>query len=163
MVILFYFILFTLIVYAGYKLYLTTKLDYEGQKSFTVCGTPNYIAPEVIEGRQGYSFEIDVWALGVILYTMLVGKPPFESATIKNTYHAIKNNLWEFPAERAHLISPAAKDLICRILLTEPSHRLEIYEIENHPFLNGPGIIPRNLNPALLAIKPPQEYVDHFE
>ena len=56
----------------------------------TVCGTPNYIAPEVISNTtQGHSFEVDVWAVGVILYTLLVGKPPFEDVDAKSTYRRI--------------------------------------------------------------------------
>ena len=44
-----------------------------------MCGTPNYIAPEVLEGKGGHSYEVDVWSLGVIMFEMLVGYPPFFS------------------------------------------------------------------------------------
>jgi polo-like kinase 1 len=49
----------------------------------TVCGTPNYIAPEVLKHETGHSFEVDVWALGIIMYALLIGKPPFETNDIK--------------------------------------------------------------------------------
>ena len=59
---------------------LAAKLDSEGEKRRTVCGTPNYIAPEVLNSKVcGHSFEADIWSIGVILYTLLVGRPPFET------------------------------------------------------------------------------------
>lgn len=65
---------------------LSCKLEYHGQRRSTICGTPNYIAPEVITSGVGYSTEVDVWALGVIIYTMLTGRPPFETNNVKQTY-----------------------------------------------------------------------------
>ncbi len=58
-----------LIVYIG----LATKVA-EGERKKTMCGTPNYMAPEIVERGQFHSFEVDVWALGVILYLMLFGR-----------------------------------------------------------------------------------------
>ena len=53
----------------------------------TICGTPNYIAPEILfDTQNGHSFEVDIWSLGVVMYTMLVGKPPFQTKDIKTIY-----------------------------------------------------------------------------
>ena len=65
---------------------LATKVDFDGERKKTLCGTPNYIAPEVL-GKKGHSYEVDVWSLGCILFTLLVGKPPFETQTLKDTYN----------------------------------------------------------------------------
>jgi polo-like kinase 1 len=47
---------------------LATKLEFEGEKKKTICGTPNYIAPEILEGKTGHSYEVDIWSLGVIMF-----------------------------------------------------------------------------------------------
>jgi serine/threonine protein kinase len=64
---------------------LATKLSYPEEKKRTVCGTPNYIAPEILQ-HSGHSFEVDIWSTGIIIYTLLVGKPPYESTDVKNQY-----------------------------------------------------------------------------
>ncbi len=66
-----------------------------------MCGTPNYIAPEILvpslTSPGGHSFEVDTWAIGVIIYTLLVGKPPFETNDVKLTYARIKQAQYSFP------------------------------------------------------------------
>merc|ERR1712100_987611 len=100
---------------------LGTKLDFEGEKKRTICGTPNYIAPEVLEGRVGHSYEVDIWSLGVIIYTLIIGKPPFETNDVKTTYKKIRMNNYQFPDHVP--ISDAARDLIRKILILEPGKR----------------------------------------
>lgn len=64
---------------------LATKLEFLNEKKRSICGTPNYIAPEIISG-QGYSYSVDIWSIGVIIYTLLVGIPPFETDNVADTY-----------------------------------------------------------------------------
>nr|XP_026484677.1 serine/threonine-protein kinase polo isoform X2 [Vanessa tameamea]XP_026484678.1 serine/threonine-protein kinase polo isoform X2 [Vanessa tameamea] len=68
---------------------LAARIEYEGERKQTLCGTPNYIAPEILT-KKGHSFEVDIWSLGCIMYTLLVGKPPFETSTLRDTYKRIK-------------------------------------------------------------------------
>lgn len=75
---------------------LATKIDFYGEKKKTICGTPNYIAPEILESK-GHSYEVDVWSFGVIIYTLVYGRPPFESKDVKDTYKKIKDCSFSFP------------------------------------------------------------------
>ncbi len=139
---------------------LATKLDFDGEKKRTICGTPNYIAPEVLEGKSGHSYEVDIWSLGVIIYTLIIGKPPFETTDVKATYRRIKQISYSFPE---HInISEAARDLIQRILCGDPSRRPNLDEILQHEFINHGGQIPKNLPQSFLACPPSAQYIRQF-
>jgi len=111
---------------------LATRLAHPSERKRTICGTPNYIAPEVLNSSTGHSFEVDVWSMGVIMYTMLIGKPPFETTSVKSTYKKIRANSYDFPDNIA--ISPAAKQLIQQILHAKPELRPTPIEMKHHPF-----------------------------
>mmetsp|Transcript_48848 Transcript_48848/g.147179 ORF Transcript_48848/g.147179 Transcript_48848/m.147179 type:complete len:1011 (-) Transcript_48848:184-3216(-) len=116
---------------------LATKVTSSEEKRKTICGTPNYIAPEVIDGNKetrGHSFEVDIWSMGVILFTTLVGKPPYESKDVKSTYQRILANQYSFPSHVP--ISQHAKDLIASMLQTRPEKRPSLNQIRSHPFLS---------------------------
>jgi len=139
---------------------LATKLEFEGQKRRTICGTPNYIAPEILDGKQGHCNEVDIWSLGVVLYALIVGKPPFETNDVKSTYNRIRMNAYSFPD---HLqISEQAKSLITRILRTEPSMRPTLDEIMEHPFFHMGYSIPKLLPASTLAVPPSESYLRQF-
>ena len=127
---------------------LATKVDYDGERKKTLCGTPNYIAPEVL-GKKGHSYEVDVWSLGCILYTLLVGKPPFETQTLKETYTRIRKNEYHVPSR----VGPLAKNLIQKLLQHDPSRRPSVAEILQDDFMTM-GYLPPRLPVSCLTMAP---------
>ena len=139
---------------------LATRLEFDGEKKRTICGTPNYIAPEVLDGKQGHSYEVDIWSLGVIIYTLIIGKPPFETSDVKTTYRRIRMNAYTFPEHVP--ISEQAKDLITQILVTDPLKRPSLDSILAHDFFNQGSTIPKLLPPSTLACPPSASYMRQF-
>ena len=133
---------------------LATQLASPDEKRKTICGTPNYIAPEILDNRSdGHSFEVDIWSLGVIMYTMLVGKPPFETKDVKSTYKRIRANAYSFPASAG--ICEHAESLIRWILHTRPERRPTLGQIRAHPFFSRHGaLIPVALPESALRAAP---------
>jgi polo-like kinase 1 len=139
---------------------LATKLEYENDRRKTVCGTPNYIAPEIISGKEGHSYEVDIWSLGVIIYTLLIGKPPFETSDVKTTYRRIKMNAYSFPD---HIrISSVARDLITKILNLDPKKRPTLDQILEHSFLHMGVSVPKLLPLSTLSCPPPSSFIKQF-
>ncbi|EPS38413.1 hypothetical protein H072_7860 [Dactylellina haptotyla CBS 200.50] len=124
------------------------------ERKNTICGTPNYIAPEVLFGKEeGHSFEVDLWSLGIILYAMLVGKPPFQSGDVKEIYQKIKIATFSYPANLPQQISSEAKDLIKSLLSPDPRNRPTIDQIADHPFFKS-GYFPRQLPITCMKASP---------
>ena len=116
---------------------LASKLDFPGEKRRTICGTPNYIAPEILDSR-GHSYEVDVWSFGIILYTLAFGRPPFESKDVKETYKKIKLNMYSFPEHTAS--TPRLRALITIILQKDPARRPSLDEVREHEFFQGASL-----------------------
>ena len=133
------------------------KLESADEIRKDICGTPNYIAPEIIQGdrgaTRGHSFEVDIWSMGVIIYTCLVGKPPYEAKDVKAMYQRIMANEYSFPKNIS--ISEDAKDIIVRMLQSKPVDRPTLHEISVHPFLTA-HFIPESL-PSNATHIPPQQ------
>ncbi|KAL4230044.1 Serine/threonine-protein kinase plk4 [Mactra antiquata] len=109
---------------------LATRLNGPEEKHFTMCGTPNYISPEVAS-RSAHGLEADVWSLGCMFYTFLVGSPPFDTDTVKLTLNRVISGDFELPDN----LSPEAVDLIHNLLQKNPMKRIRLYDVQKHPFM----------------------------
>uniref|UniRef100_A0A8C8W8B9 non-specific serine/threonine protein kinase n=1 Tax=Peromyscus maniculatus bairdii TaxID=230844 RepID=A0A8C8W8B9_PERMB len=98
----------------------------------TLCGTLDYLPPEMIEGRM-HDEKVDLWSLGVLCYEFLVGMPPFEAHTHQETYRRISRVEFTFP----DFVTEGARDLISRLLKHNSSQRLTLAEVLEHPWITA--------------------------
>lgn len=96
----------------------------------TVCGTLDYLPPEMIE-RQPHGYQVDIWALGILLYEFLVGKPPFEERQVNDTYRRIRDVNLKIPS----FVDPRAANLITRLLQRKPERRMPLAQLPNHSWV----------------------------
>ena len=106
-------------------------------KTFTVCGTPEYIAGEIISGR-GHGLSVDYWSLGVLLFEMLSGAPPFRGETNYKLFELILACKYVLPPS----FSEAASSLVSGLLQSDPTRRLGamkggVRDIKEHAFFEG--------------------------
>ncbi|GJD08977.1 Aurora kinase A [Galdieria sulphuraria] len=96
----------------------------------TLCGTLDYLAPEMIEGQQ-HDEAVDIWGLGVLMYEFLVGRPPFEASGQHETYSRITKVELNIPEN----ISDLARDLLQHLLVKDPRRRIPFYQVLEHPWI----------------------------
>lgn len=113
-----------------------SKIYTRGNVICEKCGTPAYIAPEVLT-NQGYEgYYIDHWSLGIVLYAMLCASVPFKAPNLDELYNVIKTTPLSFPSD----LSEEAQDIVCRLLNIDPYERLSIPEILSHPWMKEVSI-----------------------
>ncbi|XP_064482237.1 serine/threonine-protein kinase PLK4-like [Ornithodoros turicata] len=118
---------------------LATRLSHPAERHTTLCGTPNYISPEVAS-RGSHGLEADVWSIGVLFHLLLVGKPPGVSGTLSCSKR----------------LSHDASSLLAGLLQRDPRHRLPLSEVLRQPFfLRGSA---KALRPLSLAVAPQKPF-----
>jgi len=101
----------------------------------TACGTPGYVAPEVLKNKGYGSGKVDMWSVGVILYILLCGFPPFYEEELPALFDQIMKARYDFPSPWWDPISDNAKDLIKKLLTVEPLQRLGAEDTLTHVWL----------------------------
>ncbi|XP_025234148.1 phosphorylase b kinase gamma catalytic chain, skeletal muscle/heart isoform isoform X1 [Theropithecus gelada] len=110
-----------------------------GERLREVCGTPSYLAPEIIEcsmneDHPGYGKEVDMWSTGVIMYTLLAGSPPFWHRKQMLMLRMIMSGNYQFGSPEWDDYSDTVKDLVSRFLVVQPQNRYTAEEALAHPF-----------------------------
>lgn len=113
---------------------LAKYLEGSDAQMTTACGTPGYVAPEILK-NDPYDKAVDLWSLGVILYILLCGFPPFYDENAAGLYSQIKRGEYDFPEPYWTDISDQAKDLVSKLLTVDPAKRCTTSQLLAHPWV----------------------------
>ncbi|KAL2288172.1 hypothetical protein FJTKL_04278 [Diaporthe vaccinii] len=142
----------------GLAALLVTGNDMHTIRRTTLCGTPNYIAPEILQkGKAGHDHNVDIWSLGIIMFAMLTTKPPFQSSTTDEIYRRARDRDYDWPQNDQKLISLEVKDIVASMLV-EADRRPDPDAIVQHPFFTA-GYVPAqaDITSRLRETAPEQE------
>ena len=118
----------------------------KGDVMKTACGTPGYVAPEVLQNKGYDSGAVDMWSTGVILYILLCGFPPFYEEELPALFDQILKGRYDFPSPWWDKISPEAKALVRRLLTVDPKKRITASQTKQDPWMSKAGATPIGLD-----------------
>ncbi|XP_078065066.1 calcium/calmodulin-dependent protein kinase type 1-like, partial [Mustelus asterias] len=122
-----------------------SKIEETGRFLSTACGTPGYVAPEVLE-QKPYGKSVDCWSIGIISYILLCGYPPFYHENDSELFKQILKAEFEFDPPYWDDISESAKDFIRHLLVREPEKRHTCEEALKHPWIVGDTALDKNIH-----------------
>ncbi|KAK1451767.1 hypothetical protein CMEL01_06341 [Colletotrichum melonis] len=141
----------------GLAALLVTGRDMQTIRRTTLCGTPNYIAPEILQkGKKGHDHQVDIWSLGIIMFAMLTSKPPFQSTSTEEIYRRARERDYEWPNPETtqKYISEEAKDCVAT-MLEDADMRPDPDIIVQHPFFTcGYFPVEADITTRLLTLPP---------
>lgn len=130
-----------------------SKIINPGEVIYEKCGTPAYLAPEIIKNEGYKDFSADIWSLGVVLYAMICGKIPFLSDSIPEIHQLILSGKFDIPT----FLSPQASSLIVQMLQLSPICRISLKRVLKHPwFTSRDSIIPDSTFPQFIPQPKPK-------
>ncbi|XP_074861208.1 calcium/calmodulin-dependent protein kinase type 1 [Carettochelys insculpta] len=125
-----------------------SKIEGCGSVMSTACGTPGYVAPEVL-AQKPYSKAVDCWSIGVIAYILLCGYPPFYDESDAKLFEQILQAEYEFDSPYWDDISESAKDFIQHLMEKEPNKRFTCEQALQHPWIAGDTALDKNIHQSV--------------
>jgi serine/threonine protein kinase len=110
--------------------------SFADERRYTMCGSDDYIAPEVFSGK-GYSIPVDVWSAGVTLYILLCGFPPDVERMRQRPAPGCSNSGLDFPSPWWDNVEESAKEMLAGMLHWDPKQRMTAEQADAHPWMQG--------------------------